>query len=201
MIRFERAPEPADFDKNVRQPGLAWLAENPAPRRPKDFWTKSAMPALAAAFRNLCAYAAIETIPGTVDHYRSCKNARELAYEWSNYRYCNPVINQYKGTMDEDIVDPFEIGEDWFEILLPSMQLVATDAIPTDQRERAVFTLKRLRLLGGPEDNWVIRQRRSWYERFCRGNASIELLEEVAPLIARAIRKQQAAHAKARPES
>ena len=200
MIRFEPAPEPEDFDENVRRPGLAWLAKNPPPKRPKDYWTKGATHALAVAFRDLCAYCAVENIPGTVDHYRSCKNTRELAYEWSNYRYCSDRINQCKGTADEQILDPFEVGDDWFEVLIPSMQLVPTDAIPAQHRDRAIFTLKRLQLIGGRKDDWIVRSRRSWYHMYESGGLTLERLEEKAPLIARAIRKRDAAQAETRPE-
>ncbi len=154
------------------------------------------------AFLNLCAYSSSRTFPrqGTVDHFRSCKNAPELAYEWTNYRHCSARINQYKGMSDEDVLDPFEIEDDWFEIILPSMQLVPTDKLPDQHRKRALYTLERLRLLGGPSDNWVVRQRRSWYRRYLNGKAPLELLDEFAPMIARAIRKRDAAQQDARTD-
>lgn len=201
MIRFEPVPEPEDFHEKVRQPGLDWLANHPAPKRPKYYWTKGAMPALRSAFRNLCAYSVMETIPGTVDHFLSCKNARELAYEWSNYRYCQERINSYKSTLDDQLLDPFEVGDDWFEILLPSMQLVPTDTIPAESRDRAIFTLQKLKLIAGKEDNWIIRLRQSWYKRYCEKKISLELLDEYAPMIARAIRKHEAAQSEPRSDS
>jgi hypothetical protein len=33
MIPFEPPPEPPDFDKKARQPGNAWLAKNPDPKK------------------------------------------------------------------------------------------------------------------------------------------------------------------------
>jgi hypothetical protein len=39
MIRFQPAPEPGGFAEQWRQPGAAWLALNPPPKRPRDFWT------------------------------------------------------------------------------------------------------------------------------------------------------------------
>jgi hypothetical protein len=198
VIRHDQTREPDDFHELVRKPGEAWLAENPA-RRPKDYWSR-VIPALAAAFGNLCAYSAMETFPGTVDHYRSCKNARHLAYEWSNYRYCLDRINSCKGTADEMILDPFEVDADWFEILIPTMQLVLTDAVPPERRERAEFTLKRLQLIGGKEDDWIVRFRRSWFDMYESGDLSLARLEQKAPLIARAIRKRDAAQHDARPD-
>ena len=179
MIRFEKSPEPQGFDEKVRQKGRAWLESNPAPKRPKPFWTEVAAE-LRAAFRNLCAYSAIETFNGVVDHYRSCKNARLQAYEWSNYRYCLDQINKYKSTHDERILDPFEVQDEWFEVLIPSMQLVLTDRIPEDQRERAEFTLKQLRLRGGRDDEWIVQLRRSWYQRYLNKRVNLDGLSITA---------------------
>lgn len=156
---------------------------------------------MRAAFRNLCAYSAVETFTGVVDHYRSCKNARHLAYEWGNYRYCLDKINKLKAVHDERILDPFEVQDDWFEILLPSMQLVLTDRVPPEQRDRAEFTLRQLQLRGGREDEWIVQLRQSWYQRYLNNRVGLEDLDELAPLIARAIRKQKAAQAEARPDA
>ncbi len=75
MIRFEPVPEPTRFDREVRLPGEAWLAANPEPVRPKDFWTPF-KGALADGFRNLCAYSAMYEPVGTVDHFVSCHEDR-----------------------------------------------------------------------------------------------------------------------------
>lgn len=40
MIPVDPPPEPPDFDKKVRQPGNAWLAKNPDPKKgTKDYWS------------------------------------------------------------------------------------------------------------------------------------------------------------------
>lgn len=83
---------------------------------------------------------------GTVDHFLSHDNYRSLAYEWSNLRFASAWINSTKGTLDDQVLDPFVLKEDWFEILLPSLQLVLTDKVPLQQRQKAQFTLERLRL-------------------------------------------------------
>ena len=198
MIRLEPQPEPPRFDEEVRSKGIAWLESNPS-KRPKPFWSR-VLPELRAAFQGRCAYSTVDTFMGVVDHYLSCKHARHLAYEWSNYRYCLQLVNQYKSTHDDRILDPFEVEDDWFELLLPSFQLVLTDRVPPDYLERARFTLRRLRLGEGQDDARLIEHRQSWHRRFENGRASLEDLDELAPLIARAIRKQQAAQAEARPE-
>lgn len=125
---------------------------------------------------------------GTVDHYLSCENHPNLAYEWENYRFASAWINSSKRTLDERVVDPFQAEDDWFEILLPSLQLVLTDAVPAHERERAAFTLERLHLR---DDERVIRQRREWYRLYQDGELTVAGLEKKAPLIARAVRKQQ----------
>ena len=76
------------------------------------------------------------------------------AYEWSNLRFASAWINSTKGTLDDQVLDPFDLGEDWFEILLPSLQLVLTDKVPPQQRQKAQFTLERLRL---QDDERVLR--------------------------------------------
>lgn len=190
MMRFNPPPEPSDFDEKARQLGNNWLSKNPDPKkRPKDYWSpfKSY---LADGFGNLCGYSAMYEPVGTVDHYLSCENHRHLAYEWSNYRFASAWINSSKGTVDDQVLDPFQVGDDWFEILLPSLQLVLTDAVPPHERQKAEFTLQRLHLR---DDERVIRQRQAWYQLYLEGNITLQGLEKKASLIARAIRKQQQA--------
>jgi len=188
MIHFNPPPEPPDFDARVRQPGRRWLANpNHHAKRPRDFWS-AFKSQLARGFNNLCAYSAMYEPVGTVDHYLSVDNHRNLAYEWSNYRYAAQWINSSKGNADERVLDPFQVQDGWFEILLPSFQLVLTDRVPAKERDRAAYTLRRLRLQNGEA---VMRQRQEWYETYQRGGITLDELERKAPLIARAIRRQQ----------
>ena len=193
MIRVASPPEPPDFERRVRQPGQTWLAKNldengklPAGKRPPARWS-AFKGKLAAGFQNRCGYSAMFEPVGTVDHYLSCDNHPQQAYEWVNYRYASAWINASKGTLDEQVLDPFEVQDDWFEILLPSLQLVLTNVVPAHERQRAEFTLIRLRLR---DDERVIRQRQQWYGLYREGKLTLAGLEVVAPLIARAIRKQ-----------
>lgn len=195
MKRFILPPEPLDFDAQVRQPGHIWLTQNldesgslPKNTRPPDRWSEFKAQ-LAAGFGNLCAYSVMYEPMGTVDHYLSCQHHPHLAYEWHNYRYVSGWINSSKGVLDAAVLDPFQVEDNWFEILLPSLQLVLTDNVPPEELERAKFTLKRLHLR---DDERVIRQRQMWYHLYQEGALSLEGLDSVAPLIARAIRKQLA---------
>ncbi len=123
MIPFKPLPEPSDFDDKVRVPGNAWLLKNPEQKKgTRDYWSpfKSI---LADGFNNLCAYSVMYEPVGTVDHFLSRENYRNLAYEWSNLRFASAWINSTKGTLDDQVLDPFDLAEDWFEILLPSQKI------------------------------------------------------------------------------
>jgi hypothetical protein len=86
------------------------------------------------------------------------------------------------------VLDPYEVQDGWFEILLPSLQLVVTSTILPVFRERAEYTLERLHLR---DDERVLRQRRAWHQMYCEGILSLEGLRKTAPLIARAIEKSE----------
>lgn len=187
MIRVERAPEPAEFDLRTRQPGAVWLSQN-LTERPIDLWSLF-LPDLAHAFGNRCGYRAMWDADGTVDHYLSCKIHRSLAYEWSNYRFASASVNSSKKNLDDNVLDPFEVSDDWFEVILPSLQLVLTEQVPADIREKARFTLERLQLRNGHK---VRRARRLYYDFYKAGDMSIATLRILAPQLARAVEKAQA---------
>ena len=195
MIEIDQTgwAEPASFDASCRQKGAAWLAAHPkasrktAGKRPKDYWSKH-KPALADAFRNLCAYGAMYEPVGTVDHFLPIDADESLAYEWSNFRYASGWINSSKSKAVA-ILDPLCVKAGWFELLLPSLQLVTVPAnIPEDLRELAQQTLHRLHLC---DDERVLRQRRSWHQLYQQGKLTLAGLREVAPLIAAAVDKQR----------
>jgi len=186
MIRFEPVPKPPEFAEKAEQPGATWLARHPHARRPKDLWTPF-KPDLADGFRSLCAYSAMYEPVGTVDHFVSWHEDKSKAYEWANYRYCAAWINSSKQNLKAtEIFDPFEVEDGWFEIILPSLQLIVSDTIPEQHRARAKFVLTRLHLR---DDERVIRQRREWYRMYQKAEISLESLTKKAPLIARAIER------------
>jgi hypothetical protein len=189
MIPVKPVPEPKTFDAEVRTPGRAWLAQHPPPERPKDLWSPFRH-LLAEGFAHRCGYTAMYDPSGSVDHYLSVKNERELAYEWSNYRFCQEWLNKSKRDVDEKVLDPHEVEDGWFETLLPSLQLVVTDKVPRSQQARAKYTLTRLHLR---DDERVLRQRREWYRMYQQGEITLAGLRKKAPLIADAVEKQAAA--------
>jgi len=187
MIPVIPVRKPRGFAAVQRQ-GRAWLSSHPRCRRPKDLWTKY-LPILERGFMGLCGYAAmLDPTGGTVDHYRSWKNHPDLAYEWSNYRFASETLNNCKRNADATVLDPYEVGSGWFEVLLPSLQMVVTSTVPRNVRAKAEFTLRRLKLCDGER---VIRWRQRWYELYRRGHIDIDGLAQVAPLLAEAVRKSQ----------
>jgi hypothetical protein len=52
------------------------------------------------------------------------------------------------------------------EILLPSLQMRVTDLVPNEFRERAEYTLKRLKLRDGER---VLQWREGWYQAYLDG--------------------------------
>ena len=124
---------------------------------------------------------------GHVDHFFSITEARKvgqdhLAYDWGKLRYCDGWINQKKGSVA--VLDPFLVQPGWFRIILPSLQLVATNEIPAQHREIASFTLKRL---GLTDEEAIVRFRSSWFQTYRKRKCDLDDLREVAPLIALAV--------------
>ena len=184
-------PEPADFDLKCRQKGLDWLQKNPQgtrkAKRPKNYWSPF-RPVLADRFSNLCAYGAMHEPVGTVDHFQPVNADETLAYEWHNYRYASGWINSSKNRCAA-VLDPFDVKPGWFEVLLPSLQLVARkDLIPEALHPLADETLKRLHLC---DDERIVRQRRQWLKLYEQGHLDWAGLQELAPLIAKAVQAQR----------
>lgn len=187
MIPVARVAEPARFDQKARKPGNAWLKAHPNAVRPYDYWSPF-LPALASGFADLCGYAAmLDPTGGTVDHYLSFKNKRKLAYEWTNYRFASQTLNASKQNADAAVLDPYVVGDGWFEILLPSLQLQVTKRVPKKWRTVAEYTVQRLKLRDGER---VVRWRRRWFEMYEQGKLPLDGLRDVAPLLAAAVERE-----------
>lgn len=184
--------EPPAFDAECRQKGRAWLAGRvEMPKRPPDYWSPF-REELREGFARRCGYLAMFMPDGTVDHFISWKNCTAtnpgLAYEWSNFRFIVPTLNSRKGTLDDKVLDPFEVEDDWFEVDIPSLVLRMTDAIPPALRDKARFTLDR-EGLDLQQGRAFIRLRREWYELHRTGELTLLGLQRCAPLVARAVEK------------
>ena len=187
MIPVARVTEPVEFDRQCRQRGKEWLVRN-ASERPRDYWSPF-RDALAEGFGQRCGYLGMYITSGHVDHYRPLSKHRELAYEWDNYRYVDGTINQCKGSLGVELLDPHEVEDGWFAVELPSLQMRITERVPESLRARASFTLERLRLRDGEA---AIRYRRGWLEMYESRQLSLEGLARVAPLLAEAVRHRDA---------
>lgn len=171
MMRVAPQPEPADFDAKVRQPGRNALLEligspdaAPRPGRPRrvvaatvdaipanklpDLWAGDCLQQLADAYGGICAYLGmIIPVTGmrTADHFVPKEHAKELAYEWSNFRLASLDVNRAKGT-HRDVLDPFEIEDGWF-VLNPLDFRIAPASTLDPARQAAVqATVDRLEL-------------------------------------------------------
>jgi len=175
VIPVTPAPEPLVFDQEVRRPGLKWLKERGiAPDQPPP--DPAALPAcwqnvsreLWNAYSGVCAYLCIyfEWPLGahSTDHFVAKSRDAGLAYEWSNYRLSCLGANRRKNRFDE-ILDPFEIEPDTFELNLLSGEIKPNPAKPGDTPQRAQKTIARLRL-GDAEMN---EMRARHYEEYLKG--------------------------------
>ena len=195
MIEIDREclTEPAGFDVRCRQKGLQWLADHPKATRkgnarPRDYWS-SFRPQLADAFCDLCAYGAMYEPVGTVDHFEPVDANEARAYDWNNYRLASAWINSSKNKRTA-VLDPLLVQEGWFEVLLPSLQLVIVpDKVPVHLHALAEQTLTDLHLR---DDERVLRQRRAWLRKYEEGKLTLDGLRELAPLIAAAVEKRAA---------
>lgn len=118
MIPITLGPEPAEFDDQVRQPGLQFLRDHGiAPTQivegstfrqsingsKPDYWRR-VRSQLKAAFQSCCAYSCFcledsltpngSDLSASVDHFQPVsRSPAALAYEWSNLRWAWQVID------------------------------------------------------------------------------------------------------------
>jgi hypothetical protein len=125
---------------------------------------------------------------GTVDHFLSRNRHRHLSYEWSNFRYVSHWLNSSKQALDARVLDPFDVQDEWFEIVLPSLVMRLTRCVPARVRPLAEFTLRRLQLDDGDR---VYDQRKIYYDEFVETGHPIGWLERRAPMLATAVRRER----------
>ena len=88
------------------------------------------------------------------------------------------------GRASTSFLTHFRYTIEWFEMKLPSLQLVLTDKVPKAKKKIADLTMEKL---GLQDDEVVIRYRRKWFEQYQDRNLKLEGLKDFAPLIARAV--------------
>ena len=187
MIPVPKPDEPKSFDADCRKPGNQWLAAHPGSKKFPSRW-RQFQPDLEDAFSRRCGWWAVRITDGAVDHFLSKENHRDQAYEWKNYRYIAGSVNSSKGNHDDAVLDPFEIQAGWFEVILPSMQLIATAQVPPQLQAKADFTIKQLKLANGPK---IRKIRKRYYEDFKANKLTPAGLADYAPLVAEAVQRWQ----------
>jgi len=157
--------EPENFDADVRQRGTRWVQGHPdAPSSSlPDYWNHVRLD-VQQAFDGRCAYLGYSIASGHVDHFVPKSRDRGLAYEWRNYRWAEPRVNQLKGM--HDFLDPCAIESGWIEIDPATLLYALTRMLPEALRtcgERTISVLNdeellraRRRMLRGlwSDDGW-----------------------------------------------
>lgn len=192
VIPVAMQPEPANFDVDVRQPGLIWLAANgiavpgPAPKTPKlpAYWSVTNK-ALWDVYQGTCAYLAIyfEWVTGasSTDHFVAKSRDVGQAYEWSNYRLSCLGPNRNKNKFD-DVLDPVGLAAGTFELNLASGEVKPERTLAARHGKAAVAlarkTIRRLKL-DSPEHK---QMRARHYSQYLRHKDSATL-RELSPFV------------------
>ena len=187
MIRVRQQAEYPAFDRRVRQPGLEFLGQNPRPTsrefNRRNYWRR-ALAELHAAYSGVCAYTA-KYLPdrGTVDHYLPKGTFPLLAYEWANYRLASSRVNGFKGN-STDVLDPFQIGDEWFHLDIPSCLIRANGRLEPDLKAQVHTTIDVLRL---NSDDTYVQERCNILVAFATGEIKFEFLSNRYPFLAREV--------------
>lgn len=200
MIPVPRVPMPEEWPVEAEQKGRAWLAKHPiADRngqfRPYNYWSRF-LEELGEGFGWLCGYTATYLDNGTIDHFIPWEDLEGTAdewraYDWENLRYSAGWFNSARKRTE--VPDPYEVQPGWFRLVLPGLYLEATDKVPATQKLRVDNALRWLK-----NDRRVMRHRRKWYEMYKQGKISLSGLDEVAPMISEALRRQPEYQCKSR---
>lgn len=190
MIPVLEQPEPADFDANVRQKGLAFLRrkgialDQPVPKGTKlDTCWRSCLDDLHARYQGCCAYLAVffERVTGgaSVDHFVAKSTSRaEYAYEWRNYRLSCSTMNSRKREFD-DVLDPFSIQEGWFQLELVSGRIYPNPALSSNTKRQVQETIKRL----GLDDAGNRKLRSRHYQEYTARDYTAAFLKKRSPFV------------------
>lgn len=191
----------AIHERTGRPPPIPRRTGNPCERattsvgqpidRPEDlerrhfppYWTR-ALDDLFDSYHRVCSYScfAIHEITGarSVDHMIPLSDAWDRVYEWGNYRLAATTLNARKQAF-RDVLDPFEVGDDWFHMEFVRFGLGPNLSLPEAIRERITTTIDRLKLNGDKHR----RRRQKDFTRYERGEITLAILIEESPLVAR----------------
>ena len=183
MIRIERKAEPSDFDAKVRRPGLSYLQGLAAGEKPSwvrhSYWRK-AKADMINAYKGICAYACCEITPSSsaeIDHFHPKSRYQNEAYEWQNLRLCSSNINKKK--RDHDVLDPFDVRDRTFGIVLATGSMVKLNKYDSAYEALCDKTIKVL----GLNEHEYIKTRNDILDDYLRGEISISKLQKCNPFV------------------
>lgn len=187
MIGVKRRPEPKppgfDFDAHVRVPGNAWLTANPkAPAKDMPPLWRDAMPSLRAAYKSVCAYFCCYVMPatggGSADHFVPKSKAKNVAYEWDNYRFACTRMNARKRDAS-DVLDPVGLTDGLFVLAFNTMRVKPAAGLTGPVLKDVKSTIKRLKL----NSQECITERQEHWDNYDKHGLSAARLIEFAPFI------------------
>jgi len=153
MMRIAQAQEPSAFHRDVTVRGRKYLEKHPNTPGSKlpDYWNDY-RDEFFEAYHGICAYTVTRIIDGhgfQMDHYRpkGVPRYRHLAYAWSNFRLISNRSNLKKGTAR--VADPFAIPDGACRISFLRGRITLNAALPANERELLVKTIRRLGLNEG----------------------------------------------------
>jgi uncharacterized protein (TIGR02646 family) len=189
MIHVAAQPEPASFDTEVRQKGLAWLRkrrialDQPLPSKTtvEPYW-RHCLDEMHSSYNGCCAYLAVfferVTGGGSVDHFVAKSQRADLAYEWSNYRLACSRMNSRKRDYD-DVLDPFEVEPGWFHLELVSGHIFPNPGLSPEQQASIQATIVRL----GLDDKGNQEMRARHYQDYWEGCYTADFLKRRSPFV------------------
>lgn len=192
MIKVRLAVEPKNFVELVQKPGKKFIATNPEPTQKQwkqnNYWVRIAKD-IHRTYSGVCAYYCqyIPKVTGskTIEHFKPKSKHPNQAYIWSNYRLVCGMMNGRKGN-NEDVLDPFDIEDDWFIINFNTYMVEPSELVDTQTKSRIDKTIRRLNL----NDDECVEGRMEALERFAdRGD--IKYLDFWVPFIAKELRRQE----------
>lgn len=196
MIHVHAQPEPALFDRDIRQKGLAFLRDKhialdqqlPVNTVLRPYWRKC-LDDLYQSYNGVCAYLGVhfERVTGsaTVDHFIAKSKLPGLAYEWHNYRLACASMNSRKRDY-ETVLDPFEVVNGWFQLQLDTGHIYPNPELTDSLRRQVQDTIDRLGL-----DDWGNREMRArHYEDYRSIPLPSEFLARRSPFVWAEARRQ-----------
>lgn len=156
VIPIAPQPEPQDFAKLVRAPGLKWIAKSglnpnqpvPSGTEIPSYWTKC-LPALREVYGGICAYVSVYVpkVVGapSVEHFVPKSRHLNQAYDWSNYRFVCAKMNSRKRDF-EDVLDPFALEPESFELNLGDGSVAPHPRLGGLKCQQVMATIARLDL-------------------------------------------------------